>query len=117
MLTPCRACRGDHVCRGGHSSRLRNAEGARDCRGMLEYLLGAGFSLEERDEHGDTPLHAAARYPSVDGVKALLEFGARRDARNDDGLTPIEIARQSWEKILSMRAETQRIIELLEPTS
>ena len=46
-----------------------------------------------KDNHGDTPLHEACICGDVDSVKALLKHGANPDAKNNDGINPLEIAR------------------------
>ena len=46
-----------------------------------------------KDNHGDTPLHEACICGDVGIVKYLLKRGADPDAKNNDGISPLEIAR------------------------
>jgi hypothetical protein len=45
--------------------------------------------------HGTTPLHLAAWSGDVELVKVLLDAGAHANARNADGLTPIQLGARS----------------------
>ena len=58
-----------------------------DHRRVLPLLLRAGFALEDRDRHGQTPLHAAALSNAEPVMAALIEAGADRRAVDADGLT------------------------------
>lgn len=59
-----------------------------------ELLLAAGADPDGTDFHKATPLHwAAARYMWWN-AKALLDYGARIDARDMNGLTPLNVAQQ-----------------------
>ncbi len=61
----------------------------------LRTLLALGADVNARGQHGDTPLHAAARSGSVDLVELFLSHGADVDARNDEGHTPLVSVRSS----------------------
>jgi ankyrin repeat protein len=41
-----------------------------------------------------TPLHAAALFNKPDMAEWLLKYGARRDVKNFDGKTPLQIAEE-----------------------
>jgi ankyrin repeat protein len=56
---------------------------------LLRVVLGHGADLSARDGHGDTALHIAAYRGDAGEVEALLDYGAKPDARNDDGATPL----------------------------
>ena len=59
----------------------------------LQQHLDAGIDIEVRDEkHESTPLHHAAYYGQVETVKWLVEKGADKNARNNDGITPLDAA-------------------------
>jgi hypothetical protein len=49
-------------------------------------------ALETKDYEGNTPLHLAARYGSVDVTKLLVAFGANCEVSNNNGKTPIDLA-------------------------
>lgn len=64
---------------------------------LTESSPGSGVHLvNARNERNWTPLHFAARYGFLDGVRILMEAGARPDLRNDSNKTAIELARE-WE--------------------
>jgi uncharacterized protein YbjQ (UPF0145 family) len=59
----------------------------------LQQHIDAGIDIEVRDEkHESTPLHHAAYYGQVETVKWLVEKGADKNARNNDGITPLDAA-------------------------
>ena len=59
----------------------------------LQQHIDAGGDIDDRDEeHESTPLHHAAYYGQVETVKWLVEKGAEKNARNDDGNTPLDAA-------------------------
>jgi hypothetical protein len=70
-------------------------------RTLLE--LGADPSLAAADAQGNTPLHLAAFSEHIDVIALLLQAGARRDARNDLGDTPLDYARR-WHRAEAERA-------------
>ena len=49
--------------------------------------------MNMKDNHGDTPLHEACIRGDVGIVKYLLKCGADPDAKTNDGINPLEIAR------------------------
>lgn len=65
--------------------------------------LGANPSLAPPDAQGNTPLHLAAFSEHVDMIALLLKAGAKRDARNDAGDTPLDYARR-WHRSEAERA-------------
>ena len=62
---------------------------------VIEALLAAGADVNARSyHHGDTPLHRAAESnDDVAVIAALIEAGADVNARNDNGHTPLRVAR------------------------
>jgi ankyrin repeat protein len=46
-------------------------------------LLAQGHNINERDEWGETPLHRAAQYNSIDVFRYLVEQGADLEAKGD----------------------------------
>jgi ankyrin repeat protein len=59
----------------------------------LELLLELGAEVNARNQAGDTALHGAARRGSPAIITWLVEHGARLDAKNARGLTPLDVAR------------------------
>jgi hypothetical protein len=51
-------------------------------------------NVDEQDDTGNTLLHRACEYGHVEIVRLLLSVFARTDITDDDGVTPIEMARQ-----------------------
>ena len=59
----------------------------------LQQHIDAGVDIDGRDEeHQSTPLHHAAYYGQVETVKWLVEKGAKKNARNNDEITPLDAA-------------------------
>lgn len=58
---------------------------------MTELLI-RGAHIDARDEHGNTPLHLAARMGYPELAKDLLEWGADANTVNGDGQLPLEVA-------------------------
>ncbi|CAN0485610.1 unnamed protein product, partial [Phaeothamnion confervicola] len=51
-------------------------------------LLGAGANVHAKDMDRETPLHMASRIGKPDIVRALIEGGADKEAKTDDGVRP-----------------------------
>jgi hypothetical protein len=60
-------------------------------RGRIDVLLELGADVNSDCPSIGTPLHAAARAHHAENARLLLEWGARVDAVNRDGLTPLEL--------------------------
>ncbi|MGK9237311.1 ankyrin repeat domain-containing protein [Inquilinus limosus] len=65
---------------------------ARSRRGRIEVLLELGADIHSASAPVGTPLHAAADSYNVENACLLLGRGARVDAVNREGLTPLELA-------------------------
>ncbi len=61
--------------------------------GELRRFIAAGANVNVQDaKYGNTPLHSAARYNAIAIIQLLLDSGADRSLRNNDGLTPADRA-------------------------
>jgi hypothetical protein len=80
---------------------------ARSWRGRIDGLLELGADVNDGGASIGTPLHAAADSKRVENAKQLLARGAAVDARNKEGLTPLELALRSCSNI-----EIERMVEL-----
>jgi len=74
-------------CEGGQAAEVAAALEA--ARGDPERLRAL---LEHRDSYTYTPLHDAAEKGHGEVVRLLLEAGADRDARTNNGRTPMHYA-------------------------
>jgi ankyrin repeat protein len=63
---------------------------------MARMLIARGANVNSTDKMGMTPLLWAAAMDFGDTAMSalLVKSGARRDVKNKDGLTPLELARQ-----------------------
>ena len=69
-----------------------------------ERLIKAGADVNATDpDYGLTPLHEAARKGYADIVHALLVGGADPDAKNNNGQTPLDLARLAVLEMMPQR--------------
>ena len=62
---------------------------------MIQLLLDRDANLLTlRGRYNETPLLYAARFAPLEIVKLLLDNGADADEKDDEGYTPLDIARQ-----------------------
>ncbi|XP_055954958.1 uncharacterized protein LOC130010524 isoform X2 [Patella vulgata] len=55
----------------------------------IQLLFSAGAMLHVKDDDGDSLLHYACEWGTIDCVKYLLEQGLDTNDRNDDNMTPV----------------------------
>ncbi len=60
---------------------------------MVELLLAGGADVEGASADGKTALMMAAMFSQAEVAASLLAHGARRDAQDAAGLTPLAAAR------------------------
>ena len=65
---------------------------ARNRQGRLDILLELGADVNSASSSIGTPLHAAADSHNAKHARLLLQHGARIDAVDREGLTPLELA-------------------------
>lgn len=65
---------------------------ARTWQSTISILLELGADVNASCNSIGTPLHAAADSKHAENARQLLAYGARVDARNREGLTPLELA-------------------------
>lgn len=67
---------------------------ARHWQGRIESLIELGANVNHGENARGTPLHAAAGSGNIDATRLLLQHGARADALNREGQTPLAYALQ-----------------------
>ena len=65
-----------------------------DRKGACKWLLDRGANPKLKDIYGDTPLHTSAIFGSVGVGLMLVNVGLPLDERNNEGKTPIDLARE-----------------------
>jgi Ankyrin repeats (3 copies)/Ankyrin repeats (many copies) len=77
--------------RGALTSAIYSGDGA-----IVEILLNAGAATNQADSHGWLPVHYAAYYANIDGLRALKGHNANLDANTTAGRgeTPLMLAAQ-----------------------
>ena len=74
--------------------------------GLIDRLISAGVSVNRVDSQGETALHKAAKYGSLNVVRVLLCGGADKSLKNRDGKKAYQLARS--------KGFSGEIIELLD---
>lgn len=75
--------------------------------GFLKYLVALGADVNaKKGESGQTPLHGAARYNSVEVLKYLVAQGADVNAKNGN-VTPLDVADSEEKKRIMRKAMTR----------
>ena len=83
----------------------------------VKLLLNAGFNVNATDWDGNTPLHRAASLEPGDDLihqvpeimKALFYGGAHHDFVNNDGKTPMDMAKTDEARMILSAAERGRL--------
>lgn len=62
---------------------------------VLKQLVEWGNDVNAANQHGQTPLHAAAFIAAPPAIQYLVEQGARLDAKDSMGRTPLDVAKDN----------------------
>lgn len=62
-------------------------------------FVSAGWSVNDRDLNGQTPLHIAAQYGALESVRRLLELGADPTVADIFGRAPAEVVDLSFNRL------------------
>ena len=75
----------------GNTALMAAAEGESECAAML---LENGCPVNHKNSEGKTALHQACSYEDADCVRLLLGAGASADMKDNDGASPVSIAKE-----------------------
>lgn len=75
----------------GNTALMAAAEGESECAAML---LENGCPVNHKNSEGKTALHQACSYEDADCVRLLLGAGASADVKDNDGASPVSIAKE-----------------------
>ncbi|EAY05851.1 hypothetical protein TVAG_284340 [Trichomonas vaginalis G3] len=67
----------------------QNSESNKD---MIEFLISKGANVNEKNSHGNTPLHIAALLYNKENAEVLISHGAEINCLNKKRQTPLDIA-------------------------
>ena len=62
---------------------------------ILESLILAGADINKQDQRGNTPLHIAIESNNVNFIKRLINFDADLMIKNNSGLRPLDLAKET----------------------
>ena len=84
---------------------------------VARIILDKGADIElNKNREGLTPLHRAVDHSSVAMIELLIKRGAKIDAKNNDGFTPLDTALKIANNSSVIRVDTeprQQVVELL----
>jgi hypothetical protein len=67
---------------------------------MVKDAINNGSNVNETDDDGITPLHAAAEDGNIEIVQFLLNLGADKSIVDKNGILPIDLAKEKGHKII-----------------
>lgn len=71
---------------------------------LQRLLIVDNCQLDVKNKLGDTPLHSAAWKGHAEAVRMLLDKGARVDLKNNEGKTPLDLAKDAETEALLQHA-------------
>jgi cytohesin len=77
---------------GGGNQGDRSYDTDQTIQAKIHLLIRYGANPNLQDQHGQTPLHIAAKHNTPAAVKALLEEKANPNLQDRDGNTPLHLA-------------------------
>ncbi|XP_014679477.1 PREDICTED: arf-GAP with SH3 domain, ANK repeat and PH domain-containing protein 2-like isoform X2 [Priapulus caudatus] len=66
---------------------------------IVDFLVQNSKNLEKQNMEGDTALHVSVRFNQSECMRLLLRSGAKWNAENREGRTPLDIAREKGYRI------------------
>ena len=81
---------------------------------VARVLIEAGADVNKRCEHGRTALHMAAAWGHADVAQLLLENGADATIVDDEGMTPVDVARRGYRSNNVTAEERSAVCKLFE---
>jgi hypothetical protein len=86
---------------------------------IIKMLIANGVNVNAHDDVGLTPLMALTTYGNMQAVKTLLDAGAQVDAKDNNGMTALDHARNALTKYYdhSWTDELRQLVTFLEQRS
>ena len=73
---------------------LHHATARANSEQSIRLLIRYGANVNAQNRFGTAPLHNCVKFGEMDSIRVLLEHGARRTIKDNNGRTPSDVAKQ-----------------------